>query len=375
MKDEKSFLRIVFAWQDSWACQGGEANRRVLFFSGEQELYTLYHYDNIVELANIRLWLDSIVKNDKKEFSFVFNQEDENSRVVLRHEWEEGSEEEKDFFKKRSRLWMKTPVEEYCFVEPTAYLLESMYLPLMEFIATRCRAANDELKGWNVNLLQYYNLCKAYLVEEKLYGIVFPGKERPWIGDVLVLSPEAGDFLWGDEGECGHIDYGIKLRNGKRIDISPIRERLKKWMFYRYENPDAFDEESENYSEQRLHYLKEGLVLAKVLRKMLPLEVDLYYDGGIVDFLPEEEKKRLCHLQSSGTRNGYSWENWYYYPYVTLLDKQEDICRKAVPEISDDLESEEESFEFTPDEWEAFIKYHYDKIQKEKSNHKMSDNV
>ena len=108
---------------------------------------------------------------------------------------------------------------------------------------------------------------------------------------------------------------------------------------------------------------------------MLPLEVDLYYDGDRVDFLPEEEKKRLCHLQSSGTSSGYSWENWYYYPYVTLLDKQEDICRKAVPEISDDLESEEESFEFTPDEWEAFIKYHYDKMQKEKSNHKLNDNV
>lgn len=375
MKNEKSYLRMVFAWQDSWACQGGEANRRVLFFSGEQELYTLYHYDNIVELANIRLWLDSIVKNDKEMFSFVFNLEDENSRVVLRHEWEEGSEEEKDFFKKRSRLWMKTPVEEYCFVEPTAYLLESMYLPLMEFIATRCRAANDELEGWNVNLLQYYNLCKSYLVEEKLYGITFPGKVRPWIEDVLVLSPEAGDFLWGYEGEYGHIDYGVKLQNGERINIFPIREYLKKWMFYRYENPDAFDEGSENYSEQCLHYLKEGLVLAKVLRKMLPLEVDLYYDGGIVDFLPEEEKKRLCHLQSSGTRNGYSWENWYYYSYVTLQDKQEDICRKAVSEISDDPESEEDTVKFTPDEWEAFIKYHYDKIQKEKSNHKMNDNV
>ena len=36
-----------------------------------------------------------------------------------------------------------------------------------------------------------------------------------------------------------------------------------------------------------------------------------------------------------------------------------------------DLESEEDTFEFTPDEWEAFIKYHYDKIQKEKSNNKM----
>ena len=368
MKDEKSFLRIVFAWQDSWACQGGEANRRVLFFSGEQELYMLYHYDNIIELAKIRLWLDSIVKNDKEMFSFVFNLEDENSRVVLRHEWEDGSEEEEDFFKKRSRLWMKTPVEEDCFVEPTAYLLESMYLPLMEFIATRCRAANDELEGWDLNLLQYYNLCKSYLLEEKLYGLVYHDTmsfwrdeygywiddeehwineygiwmddKGHWIEDVLVLSPNSGDFLWGYEGECGHIDYGIKLRNGKRIDISPIRERLKKWMFYRYENPDAFNKESENYKEQRLLYLKEGLVLAKELRKMLPLEVDLYYDGDRVDFLPEEEKKRLCHLQSSGTSSGYSWENWYYYPYVTLLDKQEDICRKAVHDMPDDPGSE-----------------------------------
>ena len=111
-------------------------------------------------------------------------------------------------------------------------------------------------------------------------------------------------------------------------------------MFYRYENPDAFNKESENYKEQRLLYLKEGLVLAKELRKMLPLEVDLYYDGDRVDFLPEEEKKRLCHLQSSGTNSGYSWENWYYYPYVTLLDKQEDICRKAVHDMPDDPGSE-----------------------------------
>ena len=330
MKPEYDYFKMVYAWQDSWNCLDKIDNHRVIFFSGERELFTLYNYNNIKELIKLRKWLESIIKNEKENFVFVFNQNDKNNQVILQHAWEGDSEKEEDFSEKCSFFAIKTPNAEYCFLEPTAYLLGSIYLPLLECAATQCRAANDELDKWNLSPLQYYNLCKSFLLEEKLYGISCPAEKRPWIWDVLVLNPDSGDFLWDYEGECGHIDYGIRLRNGKQIDISPIRDRLKKWMFYRYENPDAFDETNETYNEQCLQHFKEGLSLARILREMLPANVDLYYDGDTMDFLPEKDKKALCHLQSSGTRDGFSWEFWYHYAYIPLEEKRKDIFIQAI---------------------------------------------
>jgi len=114
-----------------------------------------------------------------------------------------------------------------------------------------------------------YNLLKSGIIESFISGLAIDDytiEETYHINETFVMFPDYGECVFWDTMGVGSGDFNKLMSDSGDLKINV--PGLKKWSAF-YDNHD----DNQSYDD----YWKEGWELAKLVRKQIPENIDLYY--------------------------------------------------------------------------------------------------
>lgn len=289
---EKSF-KIMYDIKVDVSKNERKDTLNILFYLNGRKIHTMRDFRNLESFKLLKKWLEDIVLGKSNE-TFSFYSPINGERVSL--QCDIVTSNISNITNEKTVITLITN-KKFHFEYQTKQFIYQMYRSYMA--VSRYFLFTNRKKGIG-KFIDFYNQCKSSIIEQFIYKELDDDTVNTQIKDIVTFWTEYGDCcFWGAYGAYGGPD-SIYVYNGEEIPLKHIKG-LRDWydifdsLTFAFGDQDEDDEDYISFDD----WFEKGLFYAKEIRKLLPSEVDFYYEGAGSN-VPEKYKKE-CFIIIDGS--------------------------------------------------------------------------